>query len=356
MNHVHGALVDRYCLTKPGSSKQTWHVEIEFSGSRLQFRPGDSLGVLPKNPWRAVEALLDYFRISSETPFCDPRTGCTVPVAQWLRCGVEINRVSEKMAAHFGCGDRADYDGYDVLSFLQVFGSADVSFTDIAHLFVPMRPRLYSIASGPSMNGHRVDLTVTQVHFEVNGRSCYGVCSRYLTQEAPLGIPEMELFLQPTSHFIFPEDARTPVVMIGPGTGVAPFRAFLQEMEAGSVPKLPCWLFFGERHRATDFLYEDFWSKHVALGHLRLDVAFSRDQEQKCYVHHRMWEHRSELWQWLANSARIYVCGDATHMARDVDRCLINIASDQGGLSEMDALHFTRKLRAEGRYLRDIYS
>ncbi len=349
MNSFQATLVDRYRLTSPGSSKQTWYVELDVTGSGISFRPGDSLGVLPKNPPHRVDSLLDFFSLSREEIVCDPRTGCTVPVEKWLRCSVELNRVSDKMASHFGEVGA----GYDVESFLKRVGATE--FNELIPLFIPMRPRLYSIASGPSLRHHSIDLTVRQVVFEVAGRRGYGLCSHYLAQEAPLGSPEVEIFLQPTNHFLFPEAGNKPVVMIAPGCGVAPFRAFLQEIEAGAIPSTPCWLFFGERHRETDFLYEDFWARHVSMGHLRVDTAFSRDQDQKCYVQHRMWEHRAELWRWIENGAKLYVCGDAKRMAKDVDHALISIACDQGALSEAEAALFMRQLRAERRYLKDVY-
>ena len=367
--YFRGTLVHRYCLTKPGSSKQTWHVEIDIADSGFQFRPGDSLGVIPKNSQHTVKTLLHYFHLDPDSTFFDQKLGLTLPVGKWLQGHVEINRVSERLAKQiescaFSMTDRkllADcirdksYEGHDVLSFLLSFAPAGVHLNDIAQTFPPIRPRLYSIASGSSLKSHRIDLTVARVRFEMNGKSCHGLCSHYLTQEAHLGIPEIQVFLQPTKHFVFPEDKNLPVIMIGPGTGVAPFRAYLQEIEAGAITKPPCWLFFGERRRSTDFLYEDFWSKHVAAGHLRLDLAFSRDQEEKVYVHHRMWEHRIELWRWVMDGAKIYVCGDAKQMAKDVDRCLVNIICDQAHIDESESVQYIRKLRSDGRYLRDIY-
>ena len=366
---IKGAIVDRYCLNKPGSSRETWHIVIDITGSHVPFRPGDSIGIWPKNPKLCVKELLSYFHLSSATAITDPRTKQSFPLSTYLEEVVDLNRASEHLVGllreaatsnedrHGICSALArneNFEGYDVLNLLQTFVPHGVSFYDIASGFLPITPRLYSISSGPTSSANRIDLTVARVHYECNGRPRIGLCSNYLVS-SPLGDASLRLFHQPSKHFAFPATSETPLVMVGSGTGVAPFRAFMQEVEVGAITAPPCWLFFGERKSTTDFFYEEFWNAQVSAGRLRLDLAFSQDQEHKVYVQHRMWERRAELWQWLDEGASILVCGNAKAMAKDVDACLANIAAAEGNLKHEAALRFLRDLRHQGRYLRDVY-
>jgi sulfite reductase alpha subunit-like flavoprotein len=217
-----------------------------------------------------------------------------------------------------------------------------------------MQPRLYSISSSPLVDPERVSLTVSVVRYEnLHGRPRGGVCSPFLADAGPdTAVP---VFVQRSPHFRPPADASTPMVMVGPGTGVAPFVGFLEERRALGHAA-PNWLFFGEQHRATDFYYEEELASLVAEGTLsRLDTAFSRDQRNKVYVQDRMREHGPELWHWLQEGAHFYVCGDASRMAKDVDRALRDIAVAHGGLSEDEAGVYVKQLTAAKRYVRDVY-
>lgn len=366
---IRGTIVDRYCLNRNSSSRQTWHVVIDITGGHLPFRPGDSIGVWPKNPEDTVKDLISYLRLHPTSSITDPRSKQTVQLIAYLEETADLNRVSPRFVDLVGqtalsgedrqgiceaVAANQSFEGYDVLDFLRTFAPHGVCLSDVASGLLPIIPRLYSISSGPTRSVNRIDLTVARVQYECHGRLRRGLCSQYLITTAS-DQPSLRLFHQPSPHFAFPATSDTPLVMVGSGTGVAPFRAYMQEVEAGAITPPPCWLFFGEQKRTTDFFYEEFWNAQVAAGRIRLDLAFSRDQEQKVYVQHRMWDSRAELWQWLEDGAAILVCGNAKKMAKDVDACLANIASSEGGLCPEAALRFLRDLRHQRRYIRDVY-
>ncbi|MBA3816418.1 MAG: sulfite reductase, partial [Parachlamydiaceae bacterium] len=211
-----------------------------------------------------------------------------------------------------------------------------------------------SIASSMMAVGEQVHLTVSELQYETNGHQRHGICTHFLCQLAPLKENVVPIYLQASNGFTLPADSSTPIIMVGPGTGVAPFRAFLQERVAQGATGLN-WLIFGECHQAFNFYYEDYWQELVNEGHLRLDTAFSRDQEHKIYVQHRLMEHGAEIFALLQKGAVFYVCGDAHRMAKDVDAALHYIAQKYGELDEPAAKAFIKQLKAEKRYLRDVY-
>ncbi len=216
------------------------------------------------------------------------------------------------------------------------------------------RPRLYSIASSQLTSPHEAHLLVTLVTYEENGQLRHGVVSHFLCKSALVGETNISCFIQPTRNFALPHDPSTPVIFICAGTGIAPFRAFMLERQSiGAEGKN--WLFFGERNRASDFYYQEFWENLSTTGLLRLDCAFSRDSSEKIYVQHRLFEHRRELWAWIQQGAVLYVCGDVHRMAKDVDQMLHTIAKSVGGYSDDQARAFLKSLRAEKRYLLDVY-
>lgn len=238
----------------------------------------------------------------------------------------------------------------DVLTELPVRATAQ-EWTDALKR---LQPRLYSISSSPLSDPRLVSLTVSVVRWEnLHGRLRQGVCSPFLADAEPDS--PVPVFVQRSPHFRPPTDPATPMVMVGPGTGVAPFMGFLDERRALGHPA-PNWLFFGEQHRATDHYYEDELAAHLTDGTLaRLDTAFSRDRRTKVYVQDRMREHGPQLWSWLQDGAHFYVCGDASRMAKDVDRALRDIAVVHGGLDEDGAAAFVKQLAADKRYVRDVY-
>jgi sulfite reductase (NADPH) flavoprotein alpha-component len=249
--------------------------------------------------------------------------------------------------------DGAQPEDADLLDLIEAFPSARPKLFDLVKSLPALKPRLYSIASSPRAEIGQVHLCVGVVRAERRGRVRHGIASHFLAHRAA-DHGQILANIQP-SHFRLPADPAIPVIMVGPGTGIAPFRAFLQERAAAAAGG-PSWLFFGDQHEASDFLFADELKAWLAAGTLtRLDTAWSRDQAKKVYVQDRMRDHAAELWRWLQDGAHFYVCGDAMRMAKDVDTALRDIAATQGGLTEAAAKDWTASLARQGRYLRDVY-
>jgi len=356
-------------LTLPGSSKDVRHVVVDLLESRLSYTPGDSLSVAVPNHPALVDATLAALGASGEEAVARP-DGSEHSLRAALTNDLDIARPLDRtldlfaMAAthpRHAAALRALSDGEsgvepadaDLLDLLHAFPSARPPLADLLRSLPPLRPRLYSIASSQRATPAQVHLCVALVRETRRDRLRHGVASGFLAHRATFFGP-IRASIQ-TSHFRLPADPRTHVIMCGPGTGIAPFRAFLQERAALGI-KGRTWLLFGERQRAHDFLYQNELQAWLADGTLaRLDVAFSRDQARKDYVQHRMAEHAADLWRWLQDGAHFYVCGDATRMARDVDAALRRIAMLEGQLDEAQARDFIVSLARQGRYQRDIY-
>jgi sulfite reductase (NADPH) flavoprotein alpha-component len=245
-------------------------------------------------------------------------------------------------------------DEREFVDLLAESPSAKLSPQELVDHMRRLMPRLYSIASSPAVYAHEVHLTVAVVRYQTNGRDRVGVASSYLADRVQVGGTPVPVFVS-HSHFGLPEDGGRDVIMVGPGTGVAPFRAFVQERAAVGA-RGRNWLFFGDQHRGTDFLYEEEWPRYLAAGHLaRLDTAFSRDQAHKIYVQDRMRENAAELWSWLQGGASFYVCGDAKRMAKDVDVALHDVIAGQGGMAPPQAAEYVKQMKKEKRYQRDVY-
>ncbi|MFD3497433.1 molybdopterin-dependent oxidoreductase [Streptomyces sp. NPDC058678] len=363
-------LVGNRLLSRPGADKEVRRFTFDTSGSSLTYEAGDALGVRPVNSSALVEEWLAATGVEGATSVFLGGVG-DVPFAEALHRHLDITRITPdllRFVAEHVRDDRElrrllrpdNKDGLaqwswgrqavDVLAEHPVRAAAQ----DWADVLKKLQPRLYSISSSPLVDPHQVSLTVSVVRYEnLHGRPRGGVCSPFLADaEADTEVP---VFVQRSPHFRPPADASTPMVMVGPGTGVAPFVGFLQERLALGH-RAPNWLFFGEQHRATDFYYEDELTALLDEGALtRLDTAFSRDQRNKVYVQDRMREHGPELWRWLQDGAHFYVCGDASRMAKDVDRALRDIAVAHGGLDETEASAWVKQLAAAKRYVRDVY-
>ena len=242
--------------------------------------------------------------------------------------------------------------GRELIDLFKEYPQGELSVEDFVGLLRPMPPRLYSIASSLSTHHEEVHLTVAVVRYDTHGRKRKGVCSSYLAERVGDSIP---CYFHPNKNFKLPEESDKPIIMVGPGTGIAPFRAFIEERKAiGATGKN--WLFFGDRSYKTDYLYGNEWESYQRDGLLnRLDLAWSRDQDKKVYVQHKMLEKGAELWNWLDNGALFYVCGDASRMAKDVDHALRTIAQEQGSMSEEDSATWVKSLQKEKRYLKDVY-
>ena len=358
-------LVNR--LMTQGSDKETRHFELSLKDSDLHYLPGDSLGVLPINCESVVSNLLSAVGLSGEETVqvgeeslllklaLMNRLACTVLSKMQIKKFNEFAQ-SEKLANLLELVNKDDLVEYmwgkELIDLFLEFPQPEMSAQDFVSLLRPMPPRLYSIASSITAHPEEVHLTVAVVRYVGNGRKRKGVCSSYLAERVG---DTILCYFHPNKNFKLPEDSSTPIIMVGPGTGIAPFRAFIEERKAlGSSGKN--WLFFGDRTKNTDYLYGDEWEAYQKDGILnRLDLAWSRDQAEKVYVQHKMLEKKGELWSWLNDGAVFYVCGDASRMAKDVDQALRSIAQSEGGLSEEDAGFWVKNLQKERRYLKDIY-
>ncbi|MFF7896311.1 molybdopterin-dependent oxidoreductase [Streptomyces sp. NPDC007907] len=363
-------LVGNRLLSGAGAGKEVRRFTFDTSGTDLAYEAGDALGVRPVNAPSLVAEWLAVTGVDAEAAVAVDGIG-EVPFGEALHRHLDITRISPDLLRFVAerARDRHELrrllrpdnkDGLaqwswgrqavDVLAEYAVRASAE----EWAGVLRRLQPRLYSISSSPLVDPRRVALTVSVVRYEnLHGRARGGVCSPYLADAEP--DTEVPVFVQRSAHFRPPADASTPMIMVGPGTGVAPFVGFLQERRALGH-RAPNWLFFGEQHRATDFYYEDDLTALLDEGTLtRLDTAFSRDQRNKVYVQDRMREHGPELWHWLRDGARFYVCGDASRMAKDVDRALRDIVVAHGGLGEAEATAYVKQLAADKRYVRDVY-
>ncbi len=333
----------------------------------MSYDCGDSLGVAPKNCPEMTRLLLETLGIDGDAPWTDDSG--TTSVYEKLLSDFNISKVSKKFinwAARKGnypqleevAADKQAMieltEDRDIIDFLAKFPLQDVTVEELFEQLGKLQPRLYSIASSPRKHPDEIHLTVGVVTLEVDGRMRKGVCSTYLADR----IADQETvptFVQATKTFRLPDDGDTPIIMIGPGTGIAPFIAFLQDREA-TGSKGENWLFFGDQHEATDFLYREQlegWKKSGLLT--RLDTAFSRDQAEKIYVQNRMFEHGAEIWNWLEKGAVFYVCGDAKRMAVDVDNMLKKIIQEFGRVPLEQVEDYMKNLKSDHRYLRDVY-
>ena len=358
-------LVNR--LMTEGSDKETRHFELSLKDSGLEYLPGDSLGVVPTNCEEVIDDLFAAVGLSGDetVEIGDEhvilrdallhRLACTVLSKIQIKKFNEIAK-SEQLTDLLQVANKdslVDYMwGRELIDLFLEFPQSGLSAQDFVGLLRPMPPRLYSIASSLSAHAEEVHLTVAVVRYEGNGRKRKGVCSSYLAERVGDTIP---CYLHPNKNFKLPEDSSTPIIMVGPGTGIAPFRAFIEERQAtGAEGKN--WLFFGDRSQNTDYLYGNEWESYQKEGILNeLDLAWSRDQQEKVYVQHKMLEKKAELWSWLQNGAVFYVCGDASRMAKDVDQALRTVAQDEGSMNEEEAATWIKGLQKERRYLKDVY-
>ncbi len=363
-------------LTKPGSLKDTRHFVLDLAGSGITYTPGDSLGAFGRNPPGLADEVISLLGFEPDT-VVQGLTGQPTTLRQCLLSDYTINRANRKilngLAEIMPQGEQrnrlmeivnnsqilSDYiDSRDYVDILKEFDEArfETPAGFLAHLS-PVVPRLYSIASSLQAHPGEVHLCIAVVRYETHGRQKKGLASGFFADHADMFVKNIPVYVQESRTFRLPKDNATDIIMCGPGTGLAPFRAFLEQrtLEGASGRN---WLFFGEQFRATDFLYGDELLDYQRRGKLhRLDLAFSRDQEHKIYVQHRMLENAKELWAWLQNGAYFYVCGDAKRMAKDVHQTLIDIAQKQGGLSAEAAAEYVgvTLMRTEKRYLRDVY-
>jgi sulfite reductase (NADPH) flavoprotein alpha-component len=363
-------------LTKPGSEKDTRHFVLQLADSGITYTPGDSLGAFAQNPPALVDEVIALLGFPSDTPVKVPQ-GQPATLRQTLLRDYTLNRANRKVMA--GLAERISQgeqrnrlmeivDNSEVLSdyiytrdYVDILKEFDEARFETPEIFLaqltPVVPRLYSLASSLQAHPGEAHICISVVRYETHGRAKKGLASGFFADHTELGVKNIPIYIQESRSFRLPKDNSTDIIMVGPGTGIAPFRAFLEQRTLEGATGRN-WLIFGEQHRATDFLYGDEFLDYQHKGKLQcLDLAFSRDQEHKIYVQHRMLENAKELWAWLQQGAYFYVCGDAKRMAKDVHQALISIAQTEGGLSPETAGNYVNVtlMRNERRYLRDVY-
>ena len=357
-NPFDASLVTNQLLTASNAAKETRHFEIDING--LSYEPGDAIGIVPTNSSELVNAILEQGGWSQDDELraaLHSKHDLTNPSRDLLQA-IAARSKNNDLTALLDPARSSDLKawlyGRDVLDVLQLLPKGEFSSADFTALLKKLQPRLYSIASSLKATPGQVHLTIAQVRYQSHGRARHGVCSTFLADRVNSDTP-VPVFIQPSHGFKLPTDDTKPVIMVGPGTGVAPFRSFLQERKAAGA-RGKNWLFFGEQSRAQSYFYQDEWAAMIKDGSLhRMDTAFSRDQEQKIYVQHRMIEQGEELYRWLEEGAHFYVCGDASRMAKDVDAALHQVIETHGGKSADDAKAYVAQLKEAKRYARDVY-
>jgi sulfite reductase (NADPH) flavoprotein alpha-component len=363
------AVLERINLNGRGSEKKTFHLELSLTGSGITYQPGDALGVVPRNSPAYVRDLVSVVRLAPDATVSVD--GKQRPLSDVLGDTFEITTITRpfvkayasqmgntELGALLDKGQEENFQKYvhgrEIIDVLQAFPPGDLQAQAFVGMLRRLQPRLYSIASSLLAHEEEVHLLVGLTRYESHGRMREGVCSSFVCER--LGDEEpLRVFPSPNPNFRLPSNPDARVIMIGPGTGVAPFRAFVEERET-----LGCrgrnWLFFGDQHFATDFLYQVEWQRWHKSGVLsHLDLAFSRDQADKIYVQHRMLERGRDLYAWLQDGAYVYVCGDAGRMAADVHEALIAIVSKEGGKNREAAVEYVENLQSSKRYQRDVY-
>jgi len=364
----------RYALTHSSSTKQVYHVSLDLQNTSFSFKVGDSIGIFPQNDPSDIEYLLSAMHAQGDEIIIEPRSQESMSIRHFLSHKANLVRltsgflklyaealpIQKKSELHTllqpeNKSQLTQYIGsHEVVDFLRHYPEARVPLQELCAQFSPLLPRFYSVASSPSLAPREVHLTVALTVYSHRAQMRYGVASRFLCHLAEENNTPVPVYVQPAHHFTLPTDDHAPIIMVGPGTGVAPFRAFMQE-RIHRQAKGKNWLFFGDRHRLSDYYYRDFWEDLSARGTLKLHVAFSRDQEHKIYVQHMMRDSAQELFAWLEEGASFYVCGDANRMAKDVDAMLHAIVQEQGAMSADSAKAYIKSLRANKRYLADVY-
>lgn len=370
-NPFKAEVLENINLNGTGSNKENHHLELSLEGSGITFEPGDSLGIYPENDPELVdelikelgwdpnalitvkkgeaertikEALTSYFEI----------TVVTKPLLQKIAELTSNEEIKLLLEEEDEAKLREYIHGRDLLDVIRDFSLQGIPADKLTSVLRKIPARLYSIASSYKANPDEVHLVIGTVRYEAHGRERTGVCSVQCAERIEPG-DVLPVYVQKNNNFRLPENPDTPIIMVGPGTGIAPFRSFMEEREEIGAEG-DAWLFFGDQHYVTDFLYQVEWQRWLKDGVLtRMDVAFSRDTEEKVYVQHRMQEQAKELFSWLERGAHFYVCGDEEHMAHDVHQTLLGIIQEQGGLTAEEAEKYVADMQQEKRYQRDVY-
>ena len=366
-------VTDAYCISE-GSGKETNHYVISLRGSDLHYKPGDSLGFYPINNYQLVKQTIRKIKANRKDTIEDKEIGKTTLENVLLNKFI-IHRAGKKFLSAVAkkvkkgkdkeylekiLGDREQVDKYlFTRDYIDILDEYPVHFKpqEFIETLSPITPRLYSISSSPKSHPREVHLTIAIVKYSNFERDRFGLATGDLTNRIEVNKTKIPVYIQPTREFVIPEDNTKDIIMIGPGTGIAPFRAFLeQRIEEKAEGRN--WLFFGEIHEKSTFFYRDEWFEAMKKGYLqKLTTAFSRDQENKIYVQHRLLNNSKKIWEWLQGGSYFYVCGDKKYMAKDVHAALIEIAQEEGKLKKEDAEKYVNQtlMKDEHRYLRDVY-
>ena len=360
-------VLENLVLNGRGSNKETRHLELSLEESGLSYQPGDAVGIYPQNNPQLAAAVIDKLALDPDERVSLGETETTLSEAlqHYREITVLTRPLMEQWALYSGdSGLRRMVEdqsaliewmrGRDLLDVIEAWPVEGLGADTLTGMLRKLPPRLYSIASSQATVDEEVHITVAAVRYESHGREREGVASTWLSDrlEEDASVP---VYIDPNKNFKLPDDDDAPIIMIGPGTGVAPFRAFMQEREERAANGRN-WLFFGEQQFRADFLYQAEWLNWRRQGLLdHITLAFSRDQEDKVYVQHRIREHANEIWGWLQEGAYIYVCGDADAMAPDVNEALIDVIAEEGSKSREEATEYLRDLAREKRYQRDVY-
>lgn len=368
-------ITHREVLNKPGSQKCTLHISLDISGSQFDYKVGDSIAVYPENSSILVKETLLALKADPDLMIKDPRSQNEMTLLNFLATKANLARVTKKwiqfVCEHAQEGQEKDFlssllipenkdqlktfiDKYELWDFLKEIKSCEINPHDCLPLFSPLLPRFYSIASSQKVDPNRIDLLIAYFHYKTNEHLRHGVASHYLCEMAEMRTPSIPIYIHPSRGFTIPEDPSKPIIMVGPGTGIAPYRGFMQERVHQNASG-ENWLFFGDWNEKYDFYYEDYWRQLEKLEHLKVVTAFSRDQETKIYVQHKLLEYSQHIWQLLEKEASFYVCGDAARMAKDVDEALHSIIEKEGHMSNEEAKIYVKKLKEQNRYIRDVY-
>lgn len=365
----------RYNLCESCVEKNTLHIVLDLEGSGITYNVGDCVGVFPVNDELLVRQTLEALHASGEEFITDKRSGEISQLRNFLKIKANVTDINRKLLKEIAERQTSQSKRQALETLLQPENKEDLKkylhgrhYWDVLNehhevtfgvqefcdLLMPLLPRFYSIASSQKAVNDEVHLTVKLLSYDAHGHLRKGVCTHYLCTLVSEEESIIPLYIQPHTGFTVPEDPDASMIMIGPGTGVAPFRAFMQERVATGA-KGKNWLFFGEWYKQHNFLYGDYWLHLEREGILKIDLAFSRDQEEKVYVQHRLIERGDELFNWLEEGAYLYVCGDAQNMAKDVEEALLHIIKTYGRLSDAEAKAYLKELRKNKRYLRDVY-
>jgi sulfite reductase (NADPH) flavoprotein alpha-component len=373
-NTYPASIKKRTLLSKQGSSKRCFHIELAIDPDALSYTPGDSIGILPQNSPDIVNKIISLLKAKAGVTFFSSRYQKQFPLFDFLTHKANLSKATsghlnwllpfcsaetrEKIKPLLSPDHKAQLTeflhNHEIWDLIEELKPENVPIQEFCDKLLPQMPKFYSIASSQKTHPAEIHLTVAEVSYTSRGHARLGVGSHFLCKLAEETTTKVPLYIQPSNGFCLPLDSSAPIIMIGPGTGVAPFRGFLQE-RAFEQASGKNWLFFGDRNREFDFYYHHFWEELEKKNLLKLTTAFSRDQEKKIYVSHRIEEHSKEMWEWIQKGAYIYVCGDATQMARDVGLALQEVVRKEGKLSEEAAIKFLKQMKTDKRYLLDVY-